>query len=73
MAARSSPRRRTYVISALPSGVNYDDSDDLLDPRRGFRLGGRISPELSLAGQWRFGYVRGQVDGSYYLQVKRRG
>jgi translocation and assembly module TamA len=65
------PRRRTYGIFALPSSLNYDDSDDLLDPRRGFRLGGRISPELSWQGN-AFGYVRAQVDGSYYLQASTR-
>ncbi|MBO9671111.1 MAG: BamA/TamA family outer membrane protein [Sphingobium sp.] len=65
------PRRRTYGIFALPSSLNYDGSDDLLDPRKGFRLGGRISPELSLQGN-AFGYVRAQIDGSYYLQASKR-
>jgi translocation and assembly module TamA len=65
------PRHRTYGIFALPSSLNYDDTDDLLDPRRGFRLGGRISPELSWQGN-AFGYVRGQIDGSYYLQASTR-
>jgi translocation and assembly module TamA len=65
------PRRRIYLVAALPSGLNYDDSDDLLDPRKGFRLGGRISPELSLQGR-AFGYVRAQVDGSFYLPAGDR-
>lgn len=65
------PRRRTYGIFALPSSLNYDGSDDLLDPRTGFRLGGRISPELSWQGN-AFGYVRAQIDGSYYLQASKR-
>ncbi|HEY1124519.1 MAG TPA: BamA/TamA family outer membrane protein [Sphingobium sp.] len=65
------PRRRTYGVFALPSSLNYDGSDDLLDPRKGFRLGGRISPELSWQGN-AFGYVRAQIDGSYYLQASRR-
>jgi translocation and assembly module TamA len=46
--------------------VTYDGSDDLLDPKRGFRLGARISPELSLQGTV-FSYVRAQFDGSFYL------
>jgi translocation and assembly module TamA len=60
------PRRRIFVITALPSSVTYDGSDDLLDPKRGFRLGARISPELSLQGG-AFGYVRAQFDGSFYI------
>lgn len=65
------PRRRLYGIAALPSSVTYDGSDDLLDPRKGFRLGARISPEVSLQGVV-FGYVRAQLDGSYYLQASKR-
>lgn len=64
-------RRRTYVIAALPTGITYDGSDDLLDPRKGFRLGARISPELSLqAGV--FSYVRAQFDGSGYMPFGER-
>jgi len=59
------PRRRTFFIGALPTSLNYDGSDDLLNPTRGFRLGGRISPEVSLQGSV-FGYTRTQVDASLY-------
>ena len=59
------PRRRTFFIGALPTSLNYDGSDDLLNPTRGFRLGGRISPELSLQGSV-FGYTRTQIDASLY-------
>ncbi|WP_343528904.1 autotransporter assembly complex family protein [Sphingomonas sp.] len=59
------PRRRTFFIGALPTSLNYDGSDDLLNPTRGFRLGGRLSPELSLQGA-AFGYARTQVDASLY-------
>src|SRR3546814_3785701 len=41
------PRRRTFLIGALPLSLNYDGSDDLLDPTSGFRPGMRITPELS--------------------------
>lgn len=61
-------RRRTYFIGALPTSLNYDGSDDLLDPTRGFRLGGRFSPEVSLSGAT-FGYARVQVDASGYYPV----
>jgi translocation and assembly module TamA len=63
--------RQTYFIGALPLSVGYDRSDNLLDPTKGFRLGVRLSPELSLRGQ-AFGYLRGQIDGSAYVPVGAR-
>ena len=69
IAATGQARRRTFLIAAAPTSLNYDGSDDLLNPTRGFRLGGRISPELSLQGS-AFGYTRAQVDASAYAQVK---
>ncbi len=62
------PRRRTFFIGALPTSLNYDGSDDLLNPTRGFRLGGRVSPEVSLQGSV-FGYTRVQLDASVYRTV----
>ncbi|SMF61847.1 autotransporter assembly complex protein TamA [Allosphingosinicella indica] len=64
-------RRRTFFIAALPSTLSYDGSNDLLDPTTGFRLSGRISPEMSLQGS-PFGYVKGQVDGSFYYPATER-
>lgn len=64
-------RRRTYFIGALPTSITYDASDDLLNPTRGFRLGGRLSPELSLVGQ-AFGYARTQIDASAYQPLSSR-
>jgi translocation and assembly module TamA len=61
-------RRRTFLIGALPTSLTYDGSDDLLNPQRGFRLGGRLSPELSLQGS-AFGYTRAQLDASVYRPV----
>jgi translocation and assembly module TamA len=57
--------RRTFFIAALPLGLTYDGSDDLLNPSTGFRLGARISPELSFHSGT-FGYARAQLDGSIY-------
>ncbi len=62
------PRRRTFYIGALPTNLVYDGSDDLLNPTRGFRLGGRLSPEVSLQGSV-FGYARTQIDASAYQSV----
>ena len=69
--ASLTPRRRRYFITALPGNLNYDRTDDLLDPRRGFRLSGRLSPELSFQ-DGTFGYVRAQIDGSAYVAASER-
>jgi translocation and assembly module TamA len=68
IAATGQPRRRTFLIAAAPANLLYDGSDDLLNPTAGFRLGGRLSPELSLQGS-AFGYTRVQLDGSAYRRV----
>ncbi len=59
---------RTFLIAAFPANLSYDGSDDLLDPTRGFRLGGRISPEVSAHGG-SFAYARTQIDASAYRPV----
>ena len=64
-------RRRTFFIGAIPASLKYDGSDSLLDPTRGFRLGGRISPELSFQSGT-FGYTRAQIDASAYHQLAGR-
>ena len=68
--ATGDPRRRTYFIGALPTSLSFDGSDDLLDPTRGGRLSGRLSPELSLVGA-AFGYTRIQIDASGYHPLRR--
>ncbi len=64
-------QRRTYFIGALPLTLGYDGSDDLLDPHKGFRLSGRLSPEVSLSGK-AFGYARAQIDASGYVPVGQK-
>ena len=59
---------RTFLIAALPATLHYDGSDDLLNPTSGFRLGGRLSPEISARGG-SFTYARAQIDGSAYQPV----
>jgi translocation and assembly module TamA len=68
IVSTGAPRRRTFFIGALPTTLTYDGSDDLLDPTKGFRLGARFSPEVSLQGQV-FGYARVQIDASAYQSV----
>jgi translocation and assembly module TamA len=69
VASTGAPRRRTFFIAAAPTSLAYDGTDDLLDPSTGFRLSGRLSPELSLQGA-AFGYARTQLDGSVYREVR---
>lgn len=69
--AFSGGNRRTFLIAAVPLSLTYDGSDDLLNPTRGFRLGGRLSPELSFQNST-FGYARAQLDGSVYQPMGER-
>jgi translocation and assembly module TamA len=66
--ATGEPRRRTFFIGALPASLGLDESDDLLNPTKGFRLLGRVSPEISFQGG-SFPYVRAQFDASAYHPV----
>jgi translocation and assembly module TamA len=61
---------RRFFIAALPVSLRYDGTNDLLDPTTGFRLGGRISPEISAKGG-SFQYGRVQFDASTYHPVSK--
>ncbi|WP_223799902.1 autotransporter assembly complex protein TamA [Sphingomonas nostoxanthinifaciens] len=62
------PDRHTYLVAAAPSSLGYDGTDDLLNPSRGFRLAGRVSPEVSLENGTTL-YVKAQFDASAYQPV----
>ena len=62
---------KTFLIAALPLSLGYDGSDSLLDPSRGFRLLGRVSPEVNAHGGART-YGRLQFDASVYHPVSDR-
>ncbi|HEX6661754.1 MAG TPA: BamA/TamA family outer membrane protein, partial [Sphingomicrobium sp.] len=62
---------RTFLIAALPLSLGYDGSDSLLDPTRGFRLSGRVSPEISFHNGRR-SYARVQFDASAYKPLTDR-
>jgi translocation and assembly module TamA len=64
-------RRRKFFIAAIPGSLGYDGSDDLLDPTKGFRLLGRISPELSFQSGT-LTYARAQFDASAYHPLSDR-
>lgn len=59
---------RAFFIGALPLSLRYDGSNDLLNPSTGFRLGGRVSPEVSVKGS-NTTYARIQLDASAYRPV----
>lgn len=68
VASAGVPVRRTFFIAAAPARLSYDGSDDLLDAHRGFRLSGRISPEISLQSG-ASSYFVSQIDASAYLPL----
>ena len=57
--------RGKYFIAALPGMIQWDTSDDLLNPTKGYRLKLTLSPETSVRGPIR-PYLRTMLDGSYY-------
>lgn len=61
--------RETYFIAALPVWAQFDSSDDLLDPSRGFRLRGAFSPEVSRLDAANSAYLSVQFDLSAYHSV----
>lgn len=72
LPAAAGSTRTTYFIGALPLRVAYDGSNDLLDPRRGFRISLRFSPEISVQNGQRSNYMRGQLDASAYQPISSR-
>ncbi|MEO6041969.1 MAG: BamA/TamA family outer membrane protein [Croceibacterium sp.] len=64
--------RQTYFVGALPLFAQFDTSDDLLNPTRGFRVGLRLSPETSRTNNVQSFYVRSQADASYYQSIGER-
>jgi translocation and assembly module TamA len=61
-------RRETYFIAALPVMAQFDTSDDLLDPKKGYRIKLSLSPEGSARGAAR-PYLRALAEASAYYPV----
>lgn len=61
--------RQTYFIGAIPLYGQFDTSDDLLNPTKGFRISARLSPETSRTQKVQSQYIRAQGDASYYYSV----
>jgi len=60
--------RRTYEIAALPAQLEYDRSDDLLNPSRGYRITLAPTPEFSL-GEGARPYVEETVNATAYQPI----
>ncbi|WP_447728293.1 autotransporter assembly complex protein TamA [Sphingomonas koreensis] len=65
---RGDRRRSIYFIAALPLFAGWDQSDNLLNPTRGYRVKANLSPETSVRGSVR-PYARAMIEGSYYYPV----
>jgi translocation and assembly module TamA len=61
--------RQTYWIGGLFGNITLDQSDDLLDPSRGYRATFFLAPEVSRSEGDDSFYVRAQADASIYKQV----
>jgi len=61
-------QRGSYFIAALPLNIQWDTSDDLLNPTKGYRVKLTLSPETSVRGPIR-PYARTQIDASVYYPV----
>ena len=61
-------KRGTYFIAALPGQVEFDQSDSLLNPTKGYRLKFSLSPETSVRGAVR-PYARTLIEASGYYPV----
>lgn len=66
--ARLARRRATYFIAALPGQVEFDRSDSLLNPTKGYRLKLSLSPETSVRGAVR-PYLRSLIEASGYYPI----
>ncbi|PTS76328.1 hypothetical protein DBR17_14830, partial [Sphingomonas sp. HMWF008] len=61
-------KRGTYFIAALPGQVEFDQSDSLLNPTKGYRLKLSLSPETSVRGAVR-PYARTLIEASGYYPI----
>lgn len=66
--ARGDRVRRNYGIVALPAQVEWDTSNSLLNPTRGYRLRLNLSPEGAVSDGVR-PYVRTMIEGTFYYPV----
>ena len=61
-------RTREQVIASLLGAVAYDQTDDILDPRSGWRVDARAEP-TAITGSATLSYVKASLQGSAYLPL----
>jgi translocation and assembly module TamA len=60
-----------FFLAGLTGQLGYDASNSLLDPTKGFRLLGRVNPEVSLR-QPTQPYIRNILEGSVYYPAGKQ-
>lgn len=63
------PPRQAYLIGGLFGSITLDASDDLLDPKTGWRATLLLAPEVSRSQGVQSFYLRAQADASVYKSV----
>lgn len=61
------------ALFGLPVSLRYDDADDLLDPRSGWRAAGKLTPWFSGERDHARSFTVGTVDLSAYLPLSAKG
>ncbi|HVJ53922.1 MAG TPA: BamA/TamA family outer membrane protein [Aliidongia sp.] len=59
---------RVYTLVGIPISVRQDDTDDLLNPTRGYRAGAKLTPYLRALGS-NESFVQAQINGSTYRKL----
>lgn len=59
---------REFLLASLPLGARWDNSDDLLNPTRGFRASVVTAPSINL-GNNGFTFLKTEVRASTYLSL----
>ncbi len=60
--------RKTYYVGGISGQIGLDFSDDLLDPKKGFRVTALVQPEAAVHDGFN-PYVRARIDASGYFPV----
>ena len=64
---------RDYSLLQVTAGLKYDTTDDLLDPKRGWRGNVTLTPSVSFGGIAQSNFVIGQASVSAYFDVSGTG
>ncbi|WP_321397208.1 autotransporter assembly complex family protein [Emcibacter sp.] len=64
----NSDNDRNYWLAALPVGVRWDNSNDILDPTKGFRASVSTAPSFIFNGSNEF-YLRSEINVSGYYPL----